>query len=478
MQAYTLPTRSYRRDDNTTASEPPLDLQTPSSDSYYSNRRSTTPLPFIRHHRNRRRLNQTIRNAGSSQENRPDNKENNPSNLPSYYSTYSLPRKPSPSPPPTERVRSPYRHRTFSFESPPASPELVVYANKGGLDLSCASPRDDLARHGISHAQIRSASSTYPSDERAQSPVSPPLTLGRKILSSLAGYGFSEADFDADASSEREDDDGVEEGLYPGEKRLSREEGEIARVISAAKSSPPGVQSQVWGGAVFKFPAPPEEGEKEEDEGFALPAPESPLLVGLAVEDRMEQEGADEDASTRCLPRVSTAFSGFEGEHSSFVPPLQEEEQEHISFGMQLRERISGHFRRGNGNDHHHHHRRHHRHHHHHYKSGGSRAGGGSCGKGLERFKEESSKTNVGTDVKRWFVRGLKAGRKGVRRVKRGLNHHGDGDKGREGKMKREMRRVDEKLERERGKLRKKPRREGKGKKREGLRGRIWGLLV
>ncbi|CAP70285.1 uncharacterized protein PODANS_3_3680, partial [Podospora anserina S mat+] len=424
---------------------------------------------------------QTFRNAGSSQENRPDNKENTPSNLPSYYSTYSLPRKPSPSPPPTERVRSPYRHRTFSFESPPASPELVVYANQGGLDLSCASPRDDLARHDISHAQIRSASSTYPSDERAQSPVSPPLTLGRKILSSLAGYGFSEADFDADASSEGEDDDGVEEGLYPGEKRLSREEGEIARVISAAKSSPPGVQSQVWGRAAFNFPAPPEEGEKEEDEGFALPAPESPLLVGLAVEDRMEQEGADEDASTRCLPRVSTAFSGFEGEHSSFVPPLQEEEQEHVSFGMQLRERISGHFRRGNGNHQHHHHHHHHhrrRHHHHHYKSGGSRAGGGGCGKGLERFKEEISKTNVGTDVKRWFVRGLKAGRKGVRRVKRGLNHHGDGDKGREGKMKREMRRVDEKLERERGKLRKKPRREEKGQKREGLRGRIWGLLV
>jgi hypothetical protein len=69
---------------------------------------------------------------------------------------------------------------------PPGSPEpeLTLLSNKGGLELGKEGEQDD----------ARTASSSYPSDCGAHSPeltVSPPMTLGRKILSSWEAYGFS-----------------------------------------------------------------------------------------------------------------------------------------------------------------------------------------------------------------------------------------------------------------------------------------------
>jgi len=90
-----------------------------------------------------------------------------------------------------------YRHKTFSFEdeddlvSPPDSPqpEVIVLPNKGGLELVGSEDGN----------QVRSASSSYPSEAGgARSPeltVSPPMTFGRRILSSLEAYGFSNPHF-------------------------------------------------------------------------------------------------------------------------------------------------------------------------------------------------------------------------------------------------------------------------------------------
>ncbi|KAK0666084.1 hypothetical protein QBC41DRAFT_326516 [Cercophora samala] len=395
-----------------------------------------------------------------------------------------------PSSVPEKRVKSPYRHRTFSFESPPASPELVVLPNQGGLDIATLSSSSSLSRGDLSqsvhHPHIRSTSSTYPS-EGAQSPElsasSPPVTFGRRILDSLEAYGFSSAHLEILQSEEEEErlrrlteeEQETEkegkglEGLYPGEKRLSPEEAGIAKAISTARSPGPKKRFGRW------------TSEGEEGGGFVLPAPESPVVPLLTEHTILvsdgnnvgegEDNGADENASTRCLPRVSTAlsFPSFDGEHLSSIRLQEEEEeegQEHVSFGTQLKEKISGHFRRG------------------HYRSSSRLGTHGEKGYGGGGGGGEEEKTRVTADVKRWLVRGFKAGRKGVRKVKRGLHHHHQGDGGRKAKLKKEMKEVDLKLERERGKLRKKPRREsamvekeGKGK-REGLRGRIWGLWL
>ncbi|KAK4196829.1 hypothetical protein QBC40DRAFT_257670 [Triangularia verruculosa] len=536
MQAYTLPVRSYRRD--TTASEP---LEHSLSNDYdpTNARRSTTPLPFVRRRLNVPNTFAAFRNVSvptspsrAGQENRPpvplSNKENvntkfshiltrfengfvdsSPparqpitpiTNLPSYYSTYSLPmptttlsRLPQqqqqqqtplaiPSSVPEKRAKSPYRHRTFSFESPPASPELVFLPNHGGLEITTLSSNDDLAHQAapaIDHTQVRSTSSTYPS-EGACSPeltVSPPLTFGRRILSSLEAYGFSSAHLSILQSEEedrqQEDKDTRKssqdlEGLYPREKKLSLSEADIAHAITASRS-------------------PPNRCSNLGSEEFVLPAPESPVVPLLLLTDHIlvsgndvlgggeeGQGGADENASTRCLPRVSTAlsFPSFDGGGGERLVEVQlrgereREEEGHVSFGTQLRSRISGHFRRVNG-------------HGHHFRSS-SRLGGGMEG------NDEGEKTRVTADVKRWLMKQFKAGRMGVRKVKRGL--HGGYDSGnevRKEKLVEEMRGLDVKLEKERRKLRKKRRcesaggeRGGKGGKERSLRGRFWGLLV
>ncbi|KAK4174037.1 hypothetical protein QBC36DRAFT_193311 [Triangularia setosa] len=519
MQAYTLPVRSYRR--NTTASEP---LEHSLSNDYdpTNARRSTTPIPFVR-----RRLNgpnrqggplpPTFRNASvpassrATQENRPP--PITPiTNLPSYYSTYSLPmpttttlpRLPQQQQPlsipcavPAKRVKPAYQHRTFSFESPLASPELVVLPNHGGLEIAALSSKDGLAQAtpAVNRTQIRSTSSSYPS-EGACSPeltVSPPLTFGRRILSSLEAYGFSSAHLSILESEEEEDrlrrltEDDKEtkkssqddlEGLYPGEKRLSTSEADIAHAISSGRSPPSRLIGLTFEGG--------------EDGGFALPDPESPLVPLLtdhilASDTNVVGEGgggADENASTRCLPRVSTAlsFPSFSDVHLH-DPQQQEQEQEHVSFGTQLKSRISGHFRRV--------------HIHPHHGRSTSRLAANvnrAHNHDAEFGEEQQGKTKVTTDVKKWLVKQFKAGKKGVRRVRKGLHvgHHeaGGGVSRKEKLLKEEMRDVDLKLEKERKRLQRKRRENGgdiwgregnkerKKKKERGLRGRLWGLLV
>ncbi|KAK3398606.1 hypothetical protein B0T20DRAFT_461282 [Sordaria brevicollis] len=94
-----------------------------------------------------------------------------------------------------ESKTSSFRLRMFSFESPPESPEVTVMPNLGGAEIRSTS----LDAESIFNQffPVRSTSSSYPS-EGIKSPeltVSPPVTFGRRILSSLEAYGFSNSSF-------------------------------------------------------------------------------------------------------------------------------------------------------------------------------------------------------------------------------------------------------------------------------------------
>ncbi|ESA42961.1 hypothetical protein NCU04375 [Neurospora crassa OR74A] len=82
----------------------------------------------------------------------------------------------------------------FSFESPSDSPELKVMPNKDGTEIRRSLDAESFFDRIF---PVRSTSSSYPS-EGVKSPeltVSPPMTFGRRILSSLESYGFSTSSF-------------------------------------------------------------------------------------------------------------------------------------------------------------------------------------------------------------------------------------------------------------------------------------------
>lgn len=89
-----------------------------------------------------------------------------------------------------ENKASTFRHRMFSFESPSDSPELKVMPNQDGTEIRRSLDAESFFDRIF---PVRSTSSSYPS-EGVKSPgltVSPPMTFGRRILSSLESYGFS-----------------------------------------------------------------------------------------------------------------------------------------------------------------------------------------------------------------------------------------------------------------------------------------------
>ncbi|KHE82339.1 hypothetical protein GE21DRAFT_1274777 [Neurospora crassa] len=93
-----------------------------------------------------------------------------------------------------ETKASTFRHRMFSFESPSDSPELKVMPNKDGTEIRRSLDAESFFDRIF---PVRSTSSSYPS-EGVKSPeltVSPPMTFGRRILSSLESYGFSTSSF-------------------------------------------------------------------------------------------------------------------------------------------------------------------------------------------------------------------------------------------------------------------------------------------
>lgn len=93
-----------------------------------------------------------------------------------------------------EDKASTFRHRMFSFESPSDAPELKVMPNKDETEIRRSLDAESFFDRIF---PVRSTSSSYPS-EGVKSPeltVSPPMTFGRRILSSLESYGFSTSSF-------------------------------------------------------------------------------------------------------------------------------------------------------------------------------------------------------------------------------------------------------------------------------------------
>ncbi|KAK4191984.1 hypothetical protein QBC35DRAFT_447775 [Podospora australis] len=303
--------------------------------------------------------------------------------IPSYCSTHSLPISSSPRGSQTSRPPSiaekqaqttPFRLRAFSFETtPPVSSKVT---NQDCLEETGSSQHDLAERRKDSdssselhHPQFRNTSSSYPS-EGIRSPdltVSPPLTFGRRILSSLSGYAFSrerlsflQSDDDVatkDGSGQNTDSnkesthDSQDLPLYQGQTTLSPEEATIAAAITLSRLPPEG-----------------------DEEDYALPPPESPLSRAVSALE------PNDNASTQCLPRASTTFS---------FPiysqrPSLDQDPHNISFSYSLRERISGRFRR-----------------HCIHQSG-------------DRVLGEHKPVRV-VKVKKWFVRQFRAGRKGSR---------------------------------------------------------------
>ncbi|KAK0620280.1 hypothetical protein B0T14DRAFT_567045 [Immersiella caudata] len=204
-----------------------------------------------------------------------------------------------------------YRLKTFSFEddgndviSPSGSPEpeLVVLPNKGGLDLTGSEEG----------AQVRTASSSYPSEGGTRSPdltVSPPMTFGRRILSSLEAYGFSNPHFASLGSSDASADvigDEREKSESTNEKKDAKADGNASRPVSEGEGSVeafaveiPEIGGHAAGTTVI---------EKEEtmdimSEGTLRRHP----LKDEGDEITAEVYDVDDDnLSTQCMPRVST----------------------------------------------------------------------------------------------------------------------------------------------------------------------------
>ncbi|KAK3688111.1 hypothetical protein B0T22DRAFT_489860 [Podospora appendiculata] len=157
-----------------------------------------------------------------------------------------------------------YRHRTFSFESTPDSPELTLMPNKGGLEImSPVAQRKNLADIILdldlndARYRARSTSSSYPS-EGVRSPeltVSPPMTFGRRILSGLEAYGFSKAHLSllrsSDSSSRicldsalgtqtaSDKDTRVDEAAADGQSQTLLADGDVHAVYSPKKDQLP-----------------------------------------------------------------------------------------------------------------------------------------------------------------------------------------------------------------------------------------------
>ncbi|KAK4226366.1 hypothetical protein QBC38DRAFT_546059 [Podospora fimiseda] len=442
LQPFTLPTRTYRRE---TATSEPLSQhlkQTQDQHQEHANARRSSTVNLSKTPFARRRL-----NVPNTHENRPlgarEVKSENvtplrstPSErfnnalarfetgifprreqfvpaIPSYHSTHSLPPTPVRQPLGTRqetptifetRVATPLRHPTFSFESPPPSPKLVVLPNKGGLEIDPPSSQNDLAtleaggtNDDLCHPQIRSTSSSYPS-EGIRSPdlcVSPPLTFGRRILSSLSGFGFSAEHLSFLESTDDEMEDkastvgaeaGVEESkpieirqpfeshhkatstqisqeipLYPGENKLPSTEAAIVAAIPHLVISRPGT-------------CPP-----QADKPHSL----SSMTSSSGTNDEIME---DINLSTQCLPRLSSS-------HSFSVSQRPSIDQSHrSSFSASLKSRISDHFRRR------------------HTRNPKQSAVGKEKNACCEIYKPVRV-----VKVKKWFARQFRAGRKGSR---------------------------------------------------------------
>ncbi|KAK4458497.1 hypothetical protein QBC42DRAFT_349592 [Cladorrhinum samala] len=331
--------------------------------------------------------------------------------IPSYYSTHSLPiasarqsRDSGPAPviPEAQNV-SPYQHRAFSFESPPASPRLSILPNQGGLELATLSSQNDLpmSEYGDSNEALhqpnpRSTSSSYPS-EGIRSPdmtVSPPMTFGRRILSGLSGLGFSSAHL---SFLDSEEDESKREPSGAESRQLSPEtkSTEIHKPVDSHHAITTSNISQ------HLLPLYPGENKLPSAEAAIVAAiPQLTIPRPITCPPRVDRSSSirsiisapsqtnddileDINLSTQCLPRLSANLSISAAQRPSI------DLSHRFSFSASLKSKISGHFRRNLNH-------------------------AQSLDHGRSRCIDNHRPIRV-IKVKKWIVRQFRAGRKGSR---------------------------------------------------------------
>ncbi|KAK4454402.1 hypothetical protein QBC34DRAFT_490796 [Podospora aff. communis PSN243] len=231
--------------------------------------------------------------------------------LPRKFSSVESVESSESSEPGTKPPRS-YRIKTFSFEdahsivSPSGSPEpeLVVLLNKGELELLGSEEG----------AQVRTASSSYPSEAGgARSPdlsASPPMSFGRRILSSLEAYGFSNPHLASLGGSDASVDGagvGEEKREADGEEKDTKAD-EIASgaVCEAEGSIEPDVLviPDAAGHVVEATVIEEDENMDVASEGTLRRHPPKNDDDDIMVDDYYDED--NDRLSTKCLPRVSS----------------------------------------------------------------------------------------------------------------------------------------------------------------------------
>ncbi|KAK3324269.1 hypothetical protein B0T19DRAFT_402512 [Cercophora scortea] len=214
-----------------------------------------------------------------------------------------------------------YRHRTFSFESPPDSPELTLMPNKGGLEImSPVAQRQNLADMILdldlkdARYRARSTSSSYPS-EGVRSPeltVSPPMTFGRRILFGLEAYGFSKAHLSLFRSSDSSSQIFLDSAL--GTQTASEENTRADEATVDGQSQTPLAKGDEHAGCSSGKDQPPADTDPancEREENMTGPAPitsnaESPICSAKETAPRFPSPGLA-NLSTTTAPQTPTS---------------------------------------------------------------------------------------------------------------------------------------------------------------------------
>ena len=167
--------------------------------------------------------------------------------------------------------------------------------NGGGLDLKSLNES----------APVRSTSSSYPSEAGgARSPeltVSPPTTMGRRILSTLEAYGFASAHFSLLQSSN------ASEAKEPDMLAGAGDAAELCPVDEAKVEAKPQLDYTSIGDDLAIHL---DNTDREDEATMDLAGPDTLRRYVVTDSDelglRVITNEADVNLSTTCLPRVST----------------------------------------------------------------------------------------------------------------------------------------------------------------------------
>ncbi|KAK0715658.1 hypothetical protein B0H67DRAFT_246576 [Lasiosphaeris hirsuta] len=281
--------------------------------------------------------------------------------------------------------------------------------NKGGLELVKS------LDHGIpDHQHVRSISSSYPSEAGgARSPeltVSPPMTLGRRILSSLEAYGFPNPHLGFLQSSSGSSERVVGgPGQDTGVKRIGVE-GVGGEELDSSQTNPPSPLSEI-----SDIPIP----ERSPLRAREIPTESPPIPIHVDADEDVEPPsvpidiGADEGADPN--PASLSTIRRHPLPSSSTSTSLSSSNKENTNISTECLPRVSTNPDRGafaldsdSDGD---------------FSPFQSARGGGGYydtkppfpRRAVSGLKRRISKLHLRPKVKKWFVRQFRASRKGSR---------------------------------------------------------------